>query len=73
MISSQSFTHVLYFIATKPEYVGPLREEIEAVIAEEGWTRGAIGRCHKLDSFIKETMRLRGADDRTIFYSSVIV
>ncbi|KZS96405.1 cytochrome P450 [Sistotremastrum niveocremeum HHB9708] len=59
--TSMSFTHVLFFIAGMPEYVAPLREEVEGVIAAEGWTRTALSKCHKLDSFIKETMRLRGA------------
>ncbi|KZS96388.1 cytochrome P450 [Sistotremastrum niveocremeum HHB9708] len=61
--TSISFSHVLIFIATMPQFVAPLREEVEAVIAEEGWTRAALGRCHKLDSFVKECMRLRGAGD----------
>jgi len=48
----------LYDLAAYPEYVAPLREEAEAVIKEEGWSKKAIGKLHKLDSFLKESQRL---------------
>lgn len=51
-----------------PEYVKPLREEIEEVIAEDGWQTDEIGQRYlpkpslsklkKLDSFIKESQRM---------------
>ncbi|KAF8697501.1 hypothetical protein AX14_001359 [Amanita brunnescens Koide BX004] len=53
-----TITHSLYNLATYPEYVQPLREEVEAVIQEQGWSKASITKMTKLDSFIKETMRL---------------
>jgi hypothetical protein len=43
-----------------PEYIEPLRREIEAVVAEEGWTRAGMDKMHKIDSFIRETQRMDG-------------
>ena len=58
--SSMSFTHLLYHLATMPEYVQPLREEVEAVIRECGWTKIALTKMHKVDSFIRESQRING-------------
>jgi hypothetical protein len=33
----------------------PLREEVTAVIKEEGWTKAGIDKMHKIDSFLRET------------------
>ncbi len=38
-----------------PEYIEPLRQEVDAVISEEGWTKAGIDRMHKIDSFIRKT------------------
>ncbi|KIL65514.1 hypothetical protein M378DRAFT_162148 [Amanita muscaria Koide BX008] len=56
--SSMSFTYVMYELATRPEYVKPLRDEIEGVIKEEGWSKDSISKLRKVDSFIKECLRL---------------
>ncbi|KIL61610.1 hypothetical protein M378DRAFT_166728 [Amanita muscaria Koide BX008] len=58
--TAMSFTHVLYDLATRPEYVQPMRDEVEAVIREEGWSKTAIGKLKKLDSFVKESLRSLG-------------
>jgi len=54
----QTSTQVLYRLLSNPEYVEPLRQEIEAVIAEEGWTKAGMDKLHKLDSFLRETQRM---------------
>lgn len=36
----------------------PLRDELEAVVAEEGWSKAGLQKMQKLDSFIKECNRL---------------
>lgn len=54
----QALTHAIYDLATYPEYILPLREEIMEVIEAEGWTKMAQGKMRKLDSFIKESQRL---------------
>ncbi|KAH9895714.1 cytochrome P450 [Cubamyces lactineus] len=58
--SSNSITHMIYHLAERPEYLLPLREEIEPIIREEGWTKGALSRMWKLDSFMKEAQRING-------------
>ncbi|KAH7906709.1 cytochrome P450 [Hygrophoropsis aurantiaca] len=56
----RSFTQALYRLAANPQYVQPLREEIEAVVAEEGWSKIAMTKMRKVDSFLKETQRCDG-------------
>ncbi|KAG5725182.1 Ent-kaurene oxidase [Termitomyces sp. T112] len=55
-----SFTQALYHLAAHPECIEPLREEIERVTTDEGWTRAAMGELRKLDSFLKESQRISG-------------
>jgi hypothetical protein len=50
----------LYRLLANPEYLEPLREEVDAVIKEEGWTKAGVDKMHKIDSFIKETQRIDG-------------
>ncbi|KAI0000304.1 cytochrome P450 [Russula vinacea] len=49
---------ILYRLLAHPEYLEPLREEVDAAIKEEGWTKAGIDRMHKIDSFIRESQRL---------------
>jgi hypothetical protein len=42
----------------RPQYVAPLREEIEETVGRLGWTKDAIGQMPKLESFMKECMRI---------------
>ncbi|KAF9478579.1 cytochrome P450 [Pholiota conissans] len=56
--SSMAFSHALYHLAASPEYLKPLREEVEEVVSEEGWTKAALDKMVKIDSFLKETQRL---------------
>ena len=53
-------SHVLYDLAAFPEYIEPLREEVETITAVDGWTKAAMGKMRKLDSFLKESQRLNG-------------
>ena len=57
-IHSQTFIQILYRLVLTPEYLEPLRQEIEAVVAEEGWTKAGMDKLHKLDSFVRETQRI---------------
>jgi len=50
----------LYRLLANPDYVEPLREEIDAVVKEEGWTKAGIDKMHRIDSFLRETQRLDG-------------
>ena len=56
----QTFVQVLYRLLANPEYIEPLREEVDAVTKEEGWTKAGIDKMHKIDSFLRETQRLDG-------------
>ncbi|KAF8467566.1 cytochrome P450 [Russula ochroleuca] len=58
--ASLTLTQVLYRLLANPEYIEPLREEVDAVITEEGWTKAGIDKMHKIDSFLRESLRLDG-------------
>ncbi|KAI1075208.1 P450 monooxygenase [Whalleya microplaca] len=61
--SSQLVVHTIFELATRPEYIAPLREEIELCIEENKLnTKRAIDTMYKLDSFIKETQRVNPLD-----------
>ncbi|KAG6330579.1 hypothetical protein ID866_8508 [Astraeus odoratus] len=60
------FTQALYNLAANQEYIQPLREEVEAIVYQEGWSKDALTRMRKVDSFLKETMRLEGVSPTTI-------
>jgi aspirochlorine biosynthesis cytochrome P450 monooxygenase len=53
-------THMIYNVLIYPEYLEPLREEISACTAAHGgWTEKAMNEMWKLDSFIRETLRVQ--------------
>ncbi|KIL60298.1 hypothetical protein M378DRAFT_26609 [Amanita muscaria Koide BX008] len=56
--TTMSFTFVLYELATRPEYIQPLRDEVEAVMKEDGWSKESVRKLWKVDSFIKECLRV---------------
>ena len=56
----QTLTQVLYRLLANPEYIEPLRHEVEVAVAEEGWTKAGLDKMHKIDSFLRETQRLEG-------------
>ncbi|KIP04651.1 hypothetical protein PHLGIDRAFT_109308 [Phlebiopsis gigantea 11061_1 CR5-6] len=58
--SSMSFTHALYYLAANPQYMEPMREEVEAVIAHDGWCKASLQKMRKVDSFLKECQRVEG-------------
>ena len=56
----QSFTHALYHLAAQPKLAQTLREEVEPILKEDGCTKDALERMHKVDSFLKESLRVNG-------------
>ena len=54
-------TGALYCLLSNPDYIEPLRHEVETVVAEEGWTKAAMDKMYKIDSFVRECMRTRNA------------
>ena len=56
--SAVAVTHILYDLCAMPEYVQPLREEIQSALAEEGLpTKKAFLKMSRLDSFMRESQR----------------
>lgn len=62
---TQTFTHAVYHLAANPEFAPPLREEVERIIAEEGWSKKAMSRMHRVDSFLRESLRYNGIESST--------
>ena len=58
---------MLFYLAANPQYIQPLREEVEAVVEKEGWSKAALAKMRKVDSFIKECQRLEGIGGGTSF------
>ncbi|KAH9036349.1 cytochrome P450 [Lactarius pseudohatsudake] len=56
--TSQAFTIVLYRLLSNPEYIEPLRHEVETAVAEEGWTKAGMDKMHKIDSLLRESQRV---------------
>lgn len=58
--SSMSFADSLFTLAAHPQYVDELREEVESVVQEYGWSKNSLQRMRKVDSFLKEAERNNG-------------
>lgn len=60
--TTQLITNSIFNLATWPEYVPILKQEIDETLREvEGkWTMESMTKLEKLDSFIKETLRHSG-------------
>uniref|UniRef100_A0A8H7Y572 Cytochrome P450 n=1 Tax=Psilocybe cubensis TaxID=181762 RepID=A0A8H7Y572_PSICU len=55
---TMTFGHVLYHLAANPKFAAPLRKEVEQIVAREGWNKHSLDRMLKVDSFVKESMRM---------------
>ncbi|KAF5356406.1 hypothetical protein D9758_009489 [Tetrapyrgos nigripes] len=58
--ATSAFTFALYNLACHPELVDSLRQEAEAAIEAEGWTKPALLKMRLLDSFLMESARTTG-------------
>ncbi|KAF4627737.1 hypothetical protein G7Y89_g10414 [Cudoniella acicularis] len=66
--TTMTATHVIFDLVSRREYIQPLREEIEIVLAEDGYDvngdgsmklkKASFPKLRKLDSFLKESQRL---------------
>jgi hypothetical protein len=65
-------TLALFDLVTRPEYIGPLQEEVQSVIETHGWTKDAIDAMEKLDSFLKESLRFNSAGARELTFFMAI-
>ncbi|KAL7778239.1 hypothetical protein CFE70_004916 [Pyrenophora teres f. teres 0-1] len=59
--SSATAIHVLFDLCAHPEFITPLRDEIERTVREYGWSLSSINCLKRLDSFMKESQRLNQA------------
>lgn len=55
--TSDLLTNAMYDLCANPEYFEPLREEIMAVLKEDGWKKTSLYKMKLLDSFMKESQR----------------
>ncbi|KAJ6459072.1 cytochrome P450 [Mycena sanguinolenta] len=59
--STMTLVNVLLDLTTYPSHIQSMREEVERVIMQEGWTKAALNSMHLVDSFIRESQRLNGS------------
>jgi hypothetical protein len=59
-IFMQTLSIAILHLATNPEYILPLRQEVAEVVAQHGWTKAALSKMRKVDSFLKESSRYEG-------------
>jgi len=64
--TSIALTQALYDLATYPEYAEPLRQEAARLVESDGWTKAAIEQMDRMDSFLKESMRLNTISELTM-------
>ncbi|RPD82682.1 cytochrome P450 [Lentinus tigrinus ALCF2SS1-7] len=55
--SALSIASALYDLAAHPESVAPLRAEVEQITTSDGWTKAALEKMWKVDSFLRESQR----------------
>lgn len=72
LLFPQSFTQALYHLAGNPEYMQPLREEVESIVATHGWSKDSLNKMRKIDSFMRESQRFNGLGLRTRKYSTFV-
>ncbi|KAK7061428.1 cytochrome P450 [Favolaschia claudopus] len=58
--SANTFTHALYNLAAFPASVEEMREEVDIIVKEEGWSKDSVAKMHKVDSFLRESQRFSG-------------
>ncbi|KIJ21932.1 hypothetical protein PAXINDRAFT_165267 [Paxillus involutus ATCC 200175] len=58
--TAQSFTQALLNLASHPEYLEPLREEVREVTGQHGWTKNSMTMLIKMESFLRESQRVNG-------------
>ena len=59
--SQMNAVHCLYDLIARPEYLGPIRDEIAQVLTEDGgwthWNKSSFTKLRILDSFMRESQR----------------
>lgn len=65
--TTMAVTQTFFDLCARPEYIEPLREEIRDAVQNDGglWSKKALTRMRKLDSFMKESQRTNPPSLRT--------
>lgn len=58
--TSITVSNALFDLASHTQYIEPLREEAQEMVGLHGWTKESVNKMRKLDSFLKESSRMRG-------------
>ncbi|KAF8128435.1 cytochrome P450 [Boletus edulis] len=58
--TSSAFTQALFYLAANPQYLQPLRAEVEDIVEKDGWSKVAVDKMRRVDSFLKECLRFDG-------------
>ncbi|KAF8554881.1 hypothetical protein OG21DRAFT_1012793 [Imleria badia] len=69
--SANVFTSALYNLAANPQHVQPLREEVETIVENEGWSKVSLSKMRKVDSFLKESIRIDGINSSTLSHKAI--
>ena len=57
--TSMATTQVIFDLCARPEYINPLRNEIQdAIVQNGGWEKTTLSKMWKVDSFMRESQRL---------------
>jgi cytochrome P450 len=59
---------VLYHLAASPHYAASLREEVESIVEEDGWTKLALDRMSRIDNFVQESQRMNPVGSSAYFF-----
>ncbi|KAI9836022.1 MAG: hypothetical protein M1819_001633 [Sarea resinae] len=59
-------TQLMFDLAQNPEYIQPLRDEVIAVLGNQGWKKTSLYNMKLLDSVLKECQRLRPINDTSL-------
>ncbi|KAN0100091.1 Cytochrome P450 [Tylopilus felleus] len=65
-VSTDLFTQALFYLAVNPQYMQPLREEVEGIVEKDGWSKTALTKMRKVDSFLRECQRIEGMNVVTL-------
>ncbi|KAJ7185998.1 cytochrome P450 [Mycena filopes] len=58
--TTMALVNALLDLAAHPSHIEPMREEVERVFRQEGWTKAALSNMHRVDSFLRESQRVNG-------------
>jgi cytochrome P450 len=61
---AMTITTVIFKLLENPEYIELLRSEAQAAVSKHGWQDAILNELPKMDSFIRETHRLRPSFSR---------